>query len=182
MKTHRFLLLFLSTILSTTLAWASDGKSARIWIDAIGGATGITSGGIDFKVGDNWTFGPSGLYLKYDNPTISLKATGYGAYLSYYFSGAIKSSFRLQVLANYLPLTVTSGSYSGTVNTYSYGALIGYIWVPGLLSFGLGAGPIYYSTAGTLTLTNSSNQTQTMTTPAFTGVTTGVQLTAGLTF
>ncbi|MBK9293133.1 MAG: hypothetical protein IPM57_01620 [Oligoflexia bacterium] len=169
-------------------AKAADTKSFNIWANPAALGASVTNAGVDFKLGSSVTLGAALFAINFNASGLgalstNLSATGYGAYLRYYFSNAIASSFRLSGFGYYMPLKYTQGAYSNTSNATWFGGLIGYHWVPGILNFGLDVGMLNFSgTSSTVVLTNSSGSTTTATGFTLTGTLPWIELTIGLAF
>lgn len=167
-------------LLTSISASASGGKSFNIFVNPI--TLGILSGGLDFKVGNSSILGPTFANWNLSVGTTSLSTQSFGLRYGYYFSGAIQSSWRFLLGAEYIPIRLTSGTYSGTSSMIGGSAIFGYHWVPGTFNMSFGAGVAFAGGNSTYTLTNSGGGTQTVNAPFTVGAGLGLELSIGLAF
>jgi hypothetical protein len=127
---------------------------------------GLISGGIDanldFKITQNWTVGPQGIYLHAKlspsgifNSDYDVTAYGFGARANWFFTGAMKDGYYLGPSLEYLRVNIKTGDSlgpaSGTASGLMASCLIGYGWFWDNVNIMLGGG--YGAVLGTSSIT-----------------------------
>lgn len=162
-----FLALFLlfPAIACTTAHAAGEGHSVNLYANPFGLLDVNFDGGLDFRIAQNWTLGPT--FDIYNNTSSGVKAsaTGFGGRINYYPHGAIASGLRLSLIVDSLPLTVSTGGKSAKVTATTVEGLIGYHWVGHHWNIGLGGGVAVHSGGKSVTYSDGT----TANTPGFSG-------------
>lgn len=156
-------------------------KSTNIRINPLGLLLGVIGADVDFGVGERFTIGPSIAYLKASTTDIYSDGVDYTAWsigirANFYLSGPrFHSGWYLAPSAAYIPVTVNDSfsgdSYTATSGAFAISVLAGYQWVfRSGFNMTLGAGAAYYTTKKNVTVTDSSGNSQNVSTPSFAGV------------
>ena len=139
---------------------------------------GLVAGGIDanfdFRITENMTLGPQGIYLHATlspsgifNSDYDITAYGFGARANWFFNGVFKDGFYFGPSVEYLTVTLKTtdvfGAATGTASGVMASGLIGYGWFWENFNIMLGGG--YASVFGTsgITIKDSVGNQETIT-------------------
>lgn len=168
-----FAFLFLTTLLLTTLSGTAmamptamtedatpsgsttgDSKAASInvRVSPLGLLIGYFNVDVDFKIGDQWTIGPTLSYWSFDTGSDSVFRTGrvesksIGARANWYQKGVFQDSLYFSPVLQFISATFTGTSRSSGASISSSAslpvasALVGYHWFGKSFNTSLGAG------------------------------------------
>lgn len=167
----RFVLVALATLMLSTTALAdktqylSDQRKTNIRFGPIGLLFGYLNADVDFKVGKEWTLGPSVGYLNWNlsagSTNYSVTAYSLGARANWYWEGtAINDGWYLGPSINYVNVKVDSNEYTATASGIGLTGIVGYNWMWESFNIMLGGGLNVTTIPGEVEVTKKSTNTR----------------------
>lgn len=142
--------------------YASDARKVNIRVGPLGLLLGYLNADVDFKVGQEWTAGPSIGYLRWNLEAGGVKysATAFqlGLRTNWYFQGtAINDGWYFGPGLTYSKATVESNEYEATAMGLIASGIVGYNWMWENFNIMLGGGMFLSTIPGEVEVTRKSN-------------------------
>ena len=164
---------------------SASAKSAMFYLNPLGLLANSYEGGLDFKLGQKFSAGPLASYTDYDFGGINMKSTAFGLRTNFFLNGnAIEQGVVLSLAGLYVSkIDFTYGGFTGS-SKGSIGAIanIGYQSFLGPIGIRPAIGVAYYSTGGSMTLTDSGGNTSTISVPRSSGAGLSLEILTGVAF
>lgn len=159
------MLAYTSTSFAQKTQYASDSRKANFRFGPLGLLLGYLNADLDFKIGQEWTLGPSVGYLRWNlNSTgtnYSVTAYQVGARANWYFEGtAINDGWYFGPSISYTSVKVDSNDYEATATGIGFTGIMGYNWMWENFNIMLGGGLAAATTPGEVEVTRKSNNTK----------------------
>lgn len=143
-------------------------------VNPVGLISGAIDANVDFKITEDWTVGPQGIYLHLNlspsetfNSNYDITAYGFGARANWFYNGAFKDGFYFGPSLEYLTVDLKTsdafGPASGTASGLMASGLIGYGWFWDGFNIMLGGGYEAVLGASGITIKDSAGNQQTIT-------------------
>lgn len=156
---------FASNALAAKTQYASDSRKMNFRFSPLGLLFGYLNADLDFKVGQEWTLGPSLGYLSWnlDSLGTNYNVTAYqiGARANWYFDGtAINDGWYFGPSINFVSVKVDSNDYSASTTGIGLTGIVGYNWMWESFNIMLGGGLSGATTPGEVEVTRKSTNTK----------------------
>lgn len=157
----------------------SEAKKFNLRIDPLSFLIGFFNATFDVGVSDRISVGPQLGFWNFSLGDTKLTAFTAGVRANFFLTGPrFVDGWYVGPYFSYVHSSVSNASDSVSINAYSIGALMGYLWVwPSGFNMGLGFGGSYNNVPSQVVISGSTTST-----PGLTGVRAAIEWTMGMTF
>lgn len=163
----RVCLILFAITSSAHAAGGSKTRSLALWGNPGALFFGQLLGGADFRVSPKATFGPTFGGLSKTGNDVTLAGPAFGFRVNIMPKGAIGQGLRFSGLLVGSMMSAKSGNYEYSTTNVMLQGLVGYHFLFGSVTVGIGAGPAFYTLPSTVEMETKSGTKKEFKMPAF---------------